>query len=297
MTAHRPADETILVVDDEPMIRQLMRRTLEARGYRVLEAPDGPEALSCAAAYHGPIDLLVSDIVMPEMDGFALSEQLVGSHPEAQILFITGQAERLVGAPKAFEDTERSYLLKPFSQDHLVQTVRQRLDERPVRSARRDAGPTPAAAAERVVRVRINVSGERLIGHVNLEDRLATRLSDVLNDAAPYLSVLPVTDTPGEGAGETMAIRKSAISYIEALEEPHSEGIVPLGSFRLVTVEFSPRVNRLRGELFVAANASVMDVLQDGRPFLKLRRVHILDSVEAYDFLAVGKRQARLIRV
>ena len=72
----RPPGETILYVEDEPQMRRLIRRMLRGQEYQLLEACDGPAALSLAEAHRGPIDLLVTDVVMPIMDGFTLGERL-----------------------------------------------------------------------------------------------------------------------------------------------------------------------------------------------------------------------------
>ena len=146
------------------------------------------------------------------------------------------------------------------------------------------------ADPRRSVRIRTNVSGERLIGVVDLPSEPGSRLSDLLNAPEPFLHVQLVDDTAA------VAIRKTSISYIEALEEPPMSGHVPLGTFHSVVAEFSPPVQPLRGELFVAATANLLDVLNDPRPFVNLRNVVVIDSFEHYKFLAVGKHQTRLLR-
>ena len=88
--------ETILLVDDEVPLRRLIQRMLDDQGYHVLEASDGDEALRVAADYTGLIALLVTDVVMPGLDGFTLVERLPESHPETRVLFISGHADRSV---------------------------------------------------------------------------------------------------------------------------------------------------------------------------------------------------------
>jgi len=78
--------ETVLLVEDEESVRQLVRETLEAKGYKVLEADHGAAALQVASDYHGPIDMLITDVVMPGMSGRELSEQLSASDPDIKIL-------------------------------------------------------------------------------------------------------------------------------------------------------------------------------------------------------------------
>lgn len=77
--------ETILLVDDDGPIRRLLRRALEGQGYQLLEACDGHEALGLLANHRGPIDLLLTDVVMPRMDGFTLSDRVGESHPDVRV--------------------------------------------------------------------------------------------------------------------------------------------------------------------------------------------------------------------
>lgn len=74
-------DETLLIVEDEPAVRRLMRLALEAQGYKVLEAKDGPEAIQMAQIHLGPINLLLTDMVMPGMGGREVSKQFLGRQP------------------------------------------------------------------------------------------------------------------------------------------------------------------------------------------------------------------------
>ena len=84
--------ETVLLVEDEPSIRQLMRRMLESHGYTLLEARNGDEALSLAEEYTTPIHLLLTDVVMPKMDGFQLAIRLTQLYTETRVLFLSGHA-------------------------------------------------------------------------------------------------------------------------------------------------------------------------------------------------------------
>ena len=117
----------ILLVDDDLPIRGLMKRGLEVQGYHVLEASDGDEALRVAADYRGSINLLVTDVVMPALDGFTLVERLPESHPETRVLFISGQADRSVGVRGGLKESGQAFLLKPFTQARLLGAIRKRL--------------------------------------------------------------------------------------------------------------------------------------------------------------------------
>jgi CheY-like chemotaxis protein len=131
--AARPSwsgSETILLAEDAPAVRGFARRTLEAYGYVVLEATGGADALAIAAAYSGPIELLVTDIVMPGLQGHQLAAQLVAARPEVRVLYVSGFTENSVihhGVP----DHGVAFLPKPFSIEGLGEAVRAVLDGRP----------------------------------------------------------------------------------------------------------------------------------------------------------------------
>ena len=120
--------ETILLVEDDAPVRRLIHRALEGQGYRLLEACNGHEALGLAVGHRGAIALLVTDVVMPRMDGFTLSEQIITSHPETRVLFLSGQADQLVAVRGGLKEARRAFLLKPFTHDRLLRTIRDQLD-------------------------------------------------------------------------------------------------------------------------------------------------------------------------
>ena len=122
---------TILLVEDDGPIRRLIWRALEAEGFRLLEASNGREAIDRAADHGEPIDLLITDVVMPRMDGFTLAERLVETHPETRVLFISGQADQMVAVRGGLKETGKAFLLKPFTPDRLLQAIQQLLDDVP----------------------------------------------------------------------------------------------------------------------------------------------------------------------
>ena len=126
MTTARPS-ETILIVDDEPTIRRLIRRMLAEQGYQVIEAPNGHEALRLASDHRDPIALLVADVVMPQMNGFTLGERLVESHPETRVLFLSGYAAQSVTVRGGLKETGHAFLLKPFTQNRLLSAISEQL--------------------------------------------------------------------------------------------------------------------------------------------------------------------------
>jgi PAS domain S-box-containing protein len=119
--------ETILLVEDEDAVRGALRRMLAARGYDVLEAFDAHEAIRIVKQHGRPIDLLVSDVVMPLMSGLELVEQLMQMQPGLRVLFVSGYAEEHgIGPIVAREGVE--LLHKPFEEEALARKVRSLLD-------------------------------------------------------------------------------------------------------------------------------------------------------------------------
>jgi two-component system, cell cycle sensor histidine kinase and response regulator CckA len=117
-------DETILLVEDERKLRVAMRRTLERKGYRVLEARHGREALEVAERHEGEIHLLVADMVMPVMGGRLLAQELESRRPGTRVLFMSGYVER----GSAGTEWEADLLLKPFTPYALAWKVRESID-------------------------------------------------------------------------------------------------------------------------------------------------------------------------
>lgn len=113
--------ETLLLVEDEQSVRQFVQQTLLSRGYQVLEAGSGAEALAVARAHRGPIQLLVSDLVMPGMGGRELARQLTGLRPELRVLFMSGYTgdELSPAAP----DQGPAFIAKPFTMRPLLEKV------------------------------------------------------------------------------------------------------------------------------------------------------------------------------
>ncbi|WP_043752109.1 cell cycle histidine kinase CckA [Methylobacterium nodulans] len=114
---------TILLVEDEDPVRAVNARALAARGYTVLEAASGVEALSIIGERDTPVDLVVSDVVMPEMDGPTLLRELRKRHPELKVIFVSGYAEDAF-QKNLPEGEEFNFLPKPFSLKQLVETVK-----------------------------------------------------------------------------------------------------------------------------------------------------------------------------
>ncbi len=126
MTATPPV-ETILLVEDEPPIRRLIRRALEGQGYQVLAVPNGQQAMVVAERHAGEIALLVTDVTLPDLHGVDLAYCLGAI---MKVLFVTGHAEDHAGVRTGVRGP--SVLLKPFSADELLRRVRRVLHPRPL---------------------------------------------------------------------------------------------------------------------------------------------------------------------
>ena len=120
--------ETILLVEDEDSVRRLARRILHHRGYRVLESRDGKEALELATHHPGKIDLVLTDVIMPEMSGRGLVERLRAVRPTAAVVYMSGYTADDVVRRGLFEPGSK-FVQKPFIPDELLNVIREMLDE------------------------------------------------------------------------------------------------------------------------------------------------------------------------
>ena len=120
-------DETVLVVEDQDSVRRLARMILSGRGFHVLEAANGAEAHAVARGHAGEIDLLLTDVVMPGIDGRLLAEQLRESRPRLPVILMSGYAED-VNAHRDSLASGVAYVQKPFRPDELAAKVREMLD-------------------------------------------------------------------------------------------------------------------------------------------------------------------------
>lgn len=114
---------TILLVENEFALRELMRRFLESSGYSIIGARDGDEALALATSHPTPIDLLLTDVVMPGMSGFALASRVTELRAETKVLYFSGYAGDYDVIREGLHDSGRPFLLKPFTQADLIQKI------------------------------------------------------------------------------------------------------------------------------------------------------------------------------
>lgn len=115
--------ETILLVEDEEAVRVFANKALEKQGYTVLEARHGRDALTRLAEHSGPVHLVITDIVMPEMGGSELALEMAREHPEVPILFLSGYSDGELAARGLGQGG--AFLPKPFTSDILARKVRE----------------------------------------------------------------------------------------------------------------------------------------------------------------------------
>jgi CheY-like chemotaxis protein len=125
-TAQPSASSTILLVEDEDSLRAVVARMLGQAGYRVLDARTPSEASELFAQHRDHIALLLTDVVMPEMNGPALAQRLVAARPELRVLFVSGYTEELpvLDAP----GTKTKFLAKPFTSATLLAAISELLE-------------------------------------------------------------------------------------------------------------------------------------------------------------------------
>ena len=139
------SEQKILIVDDEPSIRTLLRCAVSAPGFSVFEADCGKAALSLAAQ-QGPFALVVSDVLMPGMDGIELASKLNGAGKAQRFLFVSGYCDGQSMLERISEFPVSAFLPKPFSIPDLIHTFRALLEEEPasvrVAAVRENRGPS-----------------------------------------------------------------------------------------------------------------------------------------------------------
>jgi CheY-like chemotaxis protein len=116
--------ETVLLVEDEESVRQLVRETLESKGYTVIEAENGEAGLQVAQEHSGPIHMVISDVVMPGMSGRELVKRLAEKRPETKVLYLSGYTEDAIIHQGVLEPGT-AFLQKPFTLQTLSRKVRE----------------------------------------------------------------------------------------------------------------------------------------------------------------------------
>jgi PAS domain S-box-containing protein len=128
VAAGQAGGETVLVVEDEPAVRSLARRVLESQGYTVYQAPNGAAALDFVARHPGEVDIVLTDIVMPRMNGRELAEKITERAPGLPVLFMSGYSEEEIGR-RGVSILPTELIPKPITPEVLAAAVRARLDQ------------------------------------------------------------------------------------------------------------------------------------------------------------------------
>lgn len=126
-TASDAGAETILLVEDDPAVRAVAERALRRWGYSVLSAEGGEEAIRLATDHQEPIDLLLTDIMMPGMNGVAVAEELTRIRPGIRVFYMSGYADQDL-VRQGLLDPDTHFLQKPFTPQELAGRVREILD-------------------------------------------------------------------------------------------------------------------------------------------------------------------------
>jgi two-component system cell cycle sensor histidine kinase/response regulator CckA len=121
--------ETVLLAEDSDVVRRLLRELIQSNGYKLLEARHGADALQLAKDYDGRIGLLVTDMVMPQMGGRELAEQLLPLRPQMKVLYMSGYTEDAI-VRHGVMDAGTAFLEKPFTPDSLARKIRELLDQK-----------------------------------------------------------------------------------------------------------------------------------------------------------------------
>jgi CheY-like chemotaxis protein len=125
----RAEGETILLVEDDETMSELLSEVLAAEGYNVVSVAGPSAALSSAESLDAAVDLVITDVVMPQMSGFLLAKELRSRHPGVQVLYMSGYTDQVLADRGELKD-EDPFIRKPFSNDALLRKVREVLDTR-----------------------------------------------------------------------------------------------------------------------------------------------------------------------
>jgi two-component system cell cycle sensor histidine kinase/response regulator CckA len=124
-----PHTVTVLVVDDEASVLALVRTMLWRAGYTVLEASGGEEALRVAAGHGGPIHLLLTDVLMPDMNGYEVAEKVVALRPDIRVLYMSGYRDKVIVESTGRQLSNAPMIRKPFTQHILIDRIAETLEE------------------------------------------------------------------------------------------------------------------------------------------------------------------------
>lgn len=126
-TTSQRGSETVLLVEDEEIVRKITKRLLEENGYRVLQAGSGGEAIRLFISYKEPIHLLITDVVMPMLSGKDVADQIKSVHPETRVLYMSGYTDEAI-VDHGIVDADIEFIQKPFTERALTRKIREVLD-------------------------------------------------------------------------------------------------------------------------------------------------------------------------
>jgi DNA-binding NtrC family response regulator len=129
----------VLLVEDEPALREMIRETLEQAGHQVLVGASPLQAEAIATSYPGPIHVMLTDVVMPEMSGRELAQRMAVLRPHTAVIYMSGYTDEAVGQ-HGLLDAATHFLQKPFTSERLLTLLRHVLEE----AGRAGAAPTPS---------------------------------------------------------------------------------------------------------------------------------------------------------
>jgi CheY-like chemotaxis protein len=120
--------ETVLLVEDEETVRRFIRQILEMHGYKVMEGKDGQDGLKVSEGHEGSIDVLLTDVIMPRMNGRELAERILRARPRIKVLFMSGYTDDAI-VRQGLLEADTNFLQKPFTPTQLATAVREILDQ------------------------------------------------------------------------------------------------------------------------------------------------------------------------
>jgi len=118
----------VLLAEDQSSIRAVLREFLESKGYKILEAQNGGQALELAEHHTGSIEVLVTDVIMPHIRGLELAKRVTDLHPDICVIFMSGYSEDALLENQLLSDRNLSLIQKPFDPEELAQKIRESLN-------------------------------------------------------------------------------------------------------------------------------------------------------------------------
>jgi two-component system, cell cycle sensor histidine kinase and response regulator CckA len=243
--ADQRGSETLLLVEDQDELRQLAKSVLDEQGYRVLEAADGEQALEVGRKFSGAIDLLVTDIVLPGINGKQLAEQFGTSRRDMKVLYMSGYSDDVI-AHSGVLYRGVAYMQKPFTPVELAEKVREVLAKKLRRILIADDEPAVRSLLEEV----LTEAGYQVLAAANGQEAM-----EIVRTARPHLVITDLVMPHQEGVETIQMIRKEfpAIKIVAmsgALGGQFLRGLGRLGADASLTKPVSPEsLQKVVGDL------------------------------------------------